>query len=161
MNSMSSTKRVFRAGPKRRVKRRISVIEHPVQTSSASITLTTMTRDETLVRAILDFHVRLVGSTTGTFEWILQRAPLGVIPTAAVNSATTHVDDVSKDELFRAFSSNSKGSDVGEDPAIRYQVDLKSMRKFNESDLLAISADANAASTFVLTGTIVTFWKQV
>ena len=151
----------YPARPKRKIKRRIFAVSHNLGSSVGDVIMLTLSRDETLIRTIIDLTFVNFGNAGGQFEFLLDRHPLGVNVAPVPVIAEAVRDDVSLNEVYRFKSNITKGDDTGDDGAVHLYRDIKSQRLFHESDLYNYADLASAASQIRVDGVIVTFWKQV
>jgi len=147
-------------GPKRRVHREFHQMNNALDTTEQFSTFRAVTETETLIRVIID--IIIIGSSTFTgvtnFGLSIEKRPRGIEVTNNIAFATaTHT--MPTQEIWRVFGALGRGDDTGADPMIRYQDDLKSMRKFIDGDTFGMKQDSDA-SVLALRGYVVSFWMD-
>ena len=147
--------RLVYRGPKRRIEKVLSRIDHTITNSVTEVVLHTAEDRKTLVRTIVQLDVHLDQKTgSSTFSLKLQRAPRG---TTIINPSIGESTDIdmAKEEIW---SYTGFVDSVEKSPTF-IMVDLKGMRKLDPGDTLVLS-DFGGNLTATMVGTIILIFKE-
>lgn len=156
-----SNKQFVRRAPKRAIKKIVANLRHLMSNSITETVLHTCTDAETLVRTIIKLNVTYDGTSVVwiSHDLLLEHQPQGQSISGPTSSELLEQNEP-KQALWRDGGAANFETLSGDAPRFRYDADLKSMRKLQPGDQIALDDIASLASTYRISGWIVLFFKE-
>ncbi len=113
-----------------------------------------------LDRMIIDLTVNLIGDFTNSKYFCrIERLPSGVSTLVDLISPTNeNLGYLGDDHIIDFGGVLGKGSNVGNDPFVRYYFDLKGRRTMEKDDTFRLSTFGTDASSYAVVGVITMFF---
>lgn len=144
---------VYNRGPKRRIERVYSRINHAITNTSTDVVLHTAEDRKTLVRTII--QLQNIPDAVGDFNIGIDHEPRGQSIAAPGTTQSLDIDMV-KNQLWKYSGRNT----AAQTDRTCIEVDLKSMRKLDPGDEIVLRDVSDQANSSTLIGIITMFFKE-